>query len=144
MELMSDPVIAKDGKSYERTAIEKYWAREGKPISPLTREVLPSKDLWPNLNLKQLCAEYEQKRKRDRLAAAQPTHLVMAALLAPPTPARDARAADASAEGKGAVGGAGSSRTALGAKRPRRLDGGKGKGPEVEPSSSPKRACIAM
>ena len=83
--LMTDPVVALDGKSYERSAIEAFWAKSGgTPISPVTREALKSNALVPNINLRTLCHEYGAKHKRVKLSAASPQDLIMSALLAPP------------------------------------------------------------
>ena len=99
--LMTDPVVAQDGKSYERAAIEAYWRKEGnKPISPITREELKSKDLVPNVNLKTLCAEYASKHKRVRLAAASPQDVVMEALLSPTPPSEGASYSSSSVKRK--------------------------------------------
>ena len=80
MELMKDPVVAHDGKSYERTAIADYWKREGRPVSPITRLELKSDALIPNVALRAICAEYAAKQQRHRLAVASPEDVVMAAL----------------------------------------------------------------
>lgn len=86
MELMTDPVVAMDGKSYERANINKYWERqEGRPISPITREQLSSAELYPNHNLRMVCAEFAAKHARVRMSTNDPAELVMAAILAPPT-----------------------------------------------------------
>lgn len=52
-ELMKDPVIASDGNSYERSAIQK-WFKSGKRTSPLTNEPLVSQKLFPNHRLKSM------------------------------------------------------------------------------------------
>lgn len=59
MELMTDPVIASDGFSYEREAIES-WLRQ-KQLSPMTNEPLKNKDLLPNRQLKKLIDDYQDK-----------------------------------------------------------------------------------
>ncbi|XP_055456565.1 WD repeat, SAM and U-box domain-containing protein 1 isoform X3 [Psammomys obesus] len=50
-ELMKDPVIASDGYSYEREAMEN-WIHKKKRTSPMTNLVLPSLVLTPNRTLK--------------------------------------------------------------------------------------------
>ncbi|XP_069328438.1 WD repeat, SAM and U-box domain-containing protein 1 isoform X5 [Eulemur rufifrons] len=50
-ELMTDPVIASDGYSYEREAMEN-WISKKKRTSPMTNLVLPSVVLTPNRTLK--------------------------------------------------------------------------------------------
>ncbi|XP_025260405.1 WD repeat, SAM and U-box domain-containing protein 1 isoform X4 [Theropithecus gelada] len=50
-ELMKDPVIASDGYSYEKEAIEN-WISKKKRTSPMTNLVLPSAVLTPNRTLK--------------------------------------------------------------------------------------------
>lgn len=55
-EIMKDPVIAVDGHTYERKAIEK-WVREKKE-SPVTRQPMTSATLIPNLTVKHLIVEF--------------------------------------------------------------------------------------
>lgn len=62
MELMTDPVIAMDGHSYERAAIVQ-WLQTNKR-SPMTNEPLRSKVVLPNFNLRKLIAD-----AADRLVA---------------------------------------------------------------------------
>ena len=53
---MRDPVVASDGHSYERAAIEHYHAQEGRRTSPLTRAQLEVDGgrlrLFPNIALR--------------------------------------------------------------------------------------------
>ena len=49
---MKDPVVAADGRSYERLDIEKWF--ENHDTSPTTNQVLTSKVLLPNLQLKNI------------------------------------------------------------------------------------------
>ncbi len=51
--IMSDPVVAADGLSYERRYIEK-WLSDGNRSSPVTREPLRSPELYPNERLRTL------------------------------------------------------------------------------------------
>jgi hypothetical protein len=64
LEIMVDPVITKQGYSFERTAILN-WLRTNKTC-PLTREPLEQKDLVPNLALKR---DIEERRKNGQLPA---------------------------------------------------------------------------
>merc|ERR1712187_202030 len=54
---MRDPVVAADGNSYEREAIEKLFERSN--VSPLTNQPFKHKELVPNNALKQLIRSYE-------------------------------------------------------------------------------------
>ena len=54
---MRDPVVASDGNTYERVAIEAVLAT-GNGLSPMTREQLKP-DLFPNRNLLRRIREYE-------------------------------------------------------------------------------------
>ena len=54
---MRDPVVASDGNSYERTAIQAVLQRVT-ALSPLTREVLRP-ELFPNRNLRKRIESYE-------------------------------------------------------------------------------------
>jgi hypothetical protein len=55
--LMKDPVIAADGHSYERSAIEK-WFQEGKNLSPITGERMNSRSLIANHALRAAIDDY--------------------------------------------------------------------------------------
>ena len=59
-EVMEDPVVAADGHTYERSAIEEWLARSlkhsMKPISPKTNQELSSMTLVPNIALRNLIA----------------------------------------------------------------------------------------
>ena len=47
---MKDPVVAKDGHTYEKEVI-KEWIRK-KSVSPFTKEILHIEELMPNLAIK--------------------------------------------------------------------------------------------
>ncbi len=53
---MRDPVIASDGQTYERSAIEGWFVKQGSgpPRSPVTGEPLRSAALLPNLAIREL------------------------------------------------------------------------------------------
>lgn len=52
MEVMRDPVMASDGHTYERVAIERWLFRDGHLASPRTNAPLPTMDLIPNFALR--------------------------------------------------------------------------------------------
>ena len=52
-ERLVDPVVAADGESYERDAMEAWLAQKG-AVSPVTGQPLPSRDLTPNYSLRNL------------------------------------------------------------------------------------------
>ena len=59
-DLMVDPVVASDGHSYEREAIEEWFRRfshNATPRSPTTNGPIERR-LFPNHNLKSLCRQY--------------------------------------------------------------------------------------
>ncbi len=60
-EIMQDPVIAADGHSYERAAIE-AWFKSGKHTSPLTGTKLVHRTLMPNISLKKAIQDFVEKR----------------------------------------------------------------------------------
>ena len=64
MELMKDPVLAMDGHTYEREAIEKWFSCSSN--SPLTNERLESKMLVPNRRLKAIIASFKDLQAKDR------------------------------------------------------------------------------
>ena len=61
LELMTDPVIAADGRTYERQEIEKWLKKSN--TSPITNEPLPSTVLIPNQLVKSLIREFEDKKR---------------------------------------------------------------------------------
>eukprot|EP00542_Grammatophora_oceanica_P012961 CAMPEP_0194029312 /NCGR_PEP_ID=MMETSP0009_2-20130614/3067_1 /TAXON_ID=210454 /ORGANISM="Grammatophora oceanica, Strain CCMP 410" /LENGTH=700 /DNA_ID=CAMNT_0038668937 /DNA_START=583 /DNA_END=2685 /DNA_ORIENTATION=+ len=63
-ELMEEPVTAMDGHTYERSAIEAWFARfdnNTAPTSPMTNERLPSRRLIPSHNIRSQCQTFRQK-----------------------------------------------------------------------------------
>ena len=56
---MRDPVIASDGQTYERSAIESWFAtlKVGLPRSPVTGKSMPNTALLPNLAIRHLVQE---------------------------------------------------------------------------------------
>jgi len=63
-DLMDDPVTAMDGHTYERSAIEAWYARfddNKSPTSPLTNEPLPSRRLIPSHNIRSQCKTWKEK-----------------------------------------------------------------------------------
>mmetsp|Transcript_92930 Transcript_92930/g.277335 ORF Transcript_92930/g.277335 Transcript_92930/m.277335 type:complete len:269 (+) Transcript_92930:67-873(+) len=62
-ELMRDPVIAADGHSYDRAAIQQ-WLAMGRRTSPVTNAALPSQSLVPNLALRSQILEAAEAAAR--------------------------------------------------------------------------------
>ncbi|KAH5237937.1 peptidylprolyl isomerase [Parastagonospora nodorum] len=58
-ELMSDPVVTKNGRSYERATLIEHLKRS--PTDPLTRETLNIADLRPNIALREACIEFTEQ-----------------------------------------------------------------------------------
>jgi serine/threonine protein kinase len=56
-ELFRDPVVAQDGHTYERIAIEQYIRKNGR--SPITKQALSIENLIPNLTLKKIVDSFE-------------------------------------------------------------------------------------
>jgi hypothetical protein len=73
-EVMTDPVIGSDGITYERSAIE-AWFAAGHATSPLTRQPMASRSLVPNIALRSAIA--------DALKAPAPAAAAAAAAAAP-------------------------------------------------------------
>ena len=59
-DVMTDSVICASGQTYERSAIEKWFAM-GKRTDPMSGSVLKSTFLVPNVALRSMCRRYEQK-----------------------------------------------------------------------------------
>jgi len=76
-EIMTDPVIAKDGHTYERNNIVE-WFRE-RLSSPLTNQHLTSDELTPNHTLKKVIADFlaTQKKKAESLKKAASMEMEM-------------------------------------------------------------------
>jgi len=62
-EIMVDPVVAADGHSYERKAIEQWFAKN--ETSPKTNEPLSNTDLIPNHNLRARIMDFIDSFKDD-------------------------------------------------------------------------------
>uniref|UniRef100_A0A7S4BWZ2 U-box domain-containing protein n=2 Tax=Chrysotila carterae TaxID=13221 RepID=A0A7S4BWZ2_CHRCT len=75
-EKMEDPVVASDGRSYERAAISQLLASRSSPLSPLTREPL-STYVVTNLNLRIRIREYEVEVSGLMESAAQQTRVAL-------------------------------------------------------------------
>jgi STIP1 family protein 1 len=58
-EVMHDPVVTKNGRSYERATLIEHLKRS--PTDPLTRETLTIADLRPNIALKEACTEFMEQ-----------------------------------------------------------------------------------
>lgn len=55
-EIMHDPVVTKNGRSYERATLIEHLKRN--PTDPLTREPLTIAELRPNMALKEACTDF--------------------------------------------------------------------------------------
>ncbi|XP_041577617.1 WD repeat, SAM and U-box domain-containing protein 1 isoform X3 [Vulpes lagopus] len=62
-ELMKDPVIASDGYSYEKEAMEN-WISKKKRTSPMTNLILPSMVLTPNRTLKMAISRWLETHQK--------------------------------------------------------------------------------
>lgn len=60
LDLMEDPVIAVDGHTYDRCAIEE-WFSKGNKTSPKTSEVLTHLNLIPNYTVRSLIHEFKER-----------------------------------------------------------------------------------
>lgn len=67
-ELMTDPVIAMDGHSYERSAITEWLER--RLSSPMTNQPMPDKQLFPNIALRNAIARYIESKPAPAQATA--------------------------------------------------------------------------
>ncbi|KAK3250653.1 hypothetical protein CYMTET_39973 [Cymbomonas tetramitiformis] len=65
LQLMTDPVIAADGHTYDRCGIEQWFQnnqQEHRPIlSPMTGAVIGTTDLIPNYNIKKLIGDFQSQ-----------------------------------------------------------------------------------
>lgn len=134
IEIMDDPVIAADGHSYERMAIE-GWFRTGHDKSPMTGLALANQDLIPNVNLRKAIAEYLEKRPNlQRILDQQ-------ALLQ----AIQKRAAELEAAlEKAKSGGTSEPKSGLFAKSEKDKDKNNKQKPEDEPDQEANTKCLIM
>ena len=58
MAVMKDPVICDDAHTYERSAIEKWLSTNS--CSPITRQIITSDSLVPNIALRNIIQEYKK------------------------------------------------------------------------------------
>lgn len=58
-EIMHDPVVTRNGRSYERATLIEHLKRS--PTDPLTRETLTIAELRPNIALKEACTEFMEQ-----------------------------------------------------------------------------------
>jgi STIP1 family protein 1 len=58
-EIMHDPVVTKNGRSYERATLIEHLKRS--QTDPLTRETLTIGELRPNIALKEACTEFMEQ-----------------------------------------------------------------------------------
>jgi len=63
-EVMRDPVIAEDGHTYEKDAIENWL--EKSLTSPMTRQPISPAKLIPNLALKQLIDQWKDEQRKSK------------------------------------------------------------------------------
>jgi hypothetical protein len=57
--MIKDPVVARDGYTYEREAVETWFGRAEVPVrSPMTAEVLSDLDLMPNSHIRTLARDW--------------------------------------------------------------------------------------
>ena len=70
--VMDDPVVAADGATYERAAIE-AWLRDGNTTSPLTGAPLPHPGLTPNLALAAAIKRFKAPEKAPSFGRRAPS-----------------------------------------------------------------------
>ena len=58
-----EPVVAEDGHTYERSAIERWFAT-GKTSSPKTGEPLEATAVFPNHSLRSMIRDWEEVRRQ--------------------------------------------------------------------------------
>ncbi len=70
-DVMTDPVIAADGFTYERAAIEEHFRRIRGPRSPMTNNMLSSSTLIPNRALKDTIEQWKESQRTQMPASAE-------------------------------------------------------------------------
>lgn len=74
LDIMRDPVVGRDGHSYERSGVEAALALN--PHSPLTRQPMASTDLIPNHALRNAIQEWARNRATSDFTRAQLTVVI--------------------------------------------------------------------
>ena len=69
-DLMADPMVAPDGNSYERSAIEQWLQQHG--TSPISRQPMQTGQLIPNRSLKDAIEEWQRQHSVSPVASAPP------------------------------------------------------------------------
>jgi len=72
--IMRDPVCAADGHTYERLAVESLMKNAGRmpAMSPMTMRNFPSKQVFPNIVMKQLIASNQRRGQLPPMEAPAP------------------------------------------------------------------------
>ena len=70
-DVMTDPVETSSGQTFERSAIEKWFA-DGNKLCPLTMTPLDTSILRPNKTLRQSIAEWRDRNTMIRIASIKP------------------------------------------------------------------------
>jgi hypothetical protein len=75
-EVFCDPVVASDGKTYERAAITKWFVAYGNSSSPCTGQPMSSKDLLPNHTMRavldEICSSHPSSPSPSKKNATSP------------------------------------------------------------------------
>lgn len=71
--VMKDPVVAADGHTYERKAIEE-WIASNKGRSPVTKAKLKDKSLFPNCALRSQIEEWQSSHYTVKSTALAVKH----------------------------------------------------------------------
>lgn len=74
-EIMTDPVVAADGQTYQRKSITD-WLSRGKNTSPLNGLILSSTNVYDNLALKRVIREFQDSIPDDKLDMERKSELV--------------------------------------------------------------------
>jgi len=61
---MEDPVKTEDGQTYDRPSIEKWL--DGKLVSPLTNLPLKTRELVPNVALKNKIEKWKERKEKSK------------------------------------------------------------------------------
>jgi hypothetical protein len=72
-DIMNDPVICSDGQTYERSAIQPWFDR-GNNTSPITNVPLASRNLIPNIALRQAIHAYKKLVEAKKAGAGYKRH----------------------------------------------------------------------
>ena len=80
-EIFTDPVVAADGRTYEKAVMEQIIKAPGTPRSPITNEELPNTVLITNWSMKSQCDRWREDNTGAKGVENKVNQLIFAAIV---------------------------------------------------------------